>query len=317
MVLKKLVSVVKNCSRLHRRCLLVHQVCRRSLSSFQCPKMDRTEITKSLNDKREYRLVVLENGLRALLISDLDGQDQSSFVDNPESESEEESDCSEASASEEEDEDVDMVEDLEKPGQGEKKSAVALCIGVGSFSDPDDVPGFAHFLEHMVFMGSEKYPNVNSLDDYLSKHGGETNAWTDNEKTCFYFDVEQKYFRKALDKYAHFFAGPLLLKDWVDKEIEAVDSEFQERLPCDNTRQEQLLYSTAKQGHPIAKFLFGNSDTLKHTPATKGIDVYGRLRDFFNRNYSAQYMTLAVHSRHSLDTLEAWVTESFSGVHNK
>ena len=41
----------------------------------------------------------------------------------------------------------------------------------------------------------------------------------------------------------------------------------------------------------------GNSDTLKHTPAAKGIDVYGRLQDFFNRNYSAQYMTLAVHSK--------------------
>ena len=41
----------------------------------------------------------------------------------------------------------------------------------------------------------------------------------------------------------------------------------------------------------------GNSDTLKHSPAAKGIDVYGRLRDFFNRNYTAQYMTLAVHSK--------------------
>lgn len=297
MVLKQLVSVIKNCIRLQKKCLLINQVCRRSSSAVQRTKMDQTVITKSLNDKREYRLVVLENGLRALLISDLDGQDQSSFVDENQSESEEESDCSEESESEDEEEDIDMVEAVEKPGQGEKKSAVALCVGVGSFSDPDDIPGFAHFLEHMVFMGSEKYPEVNSLDDYISKHGGETNAWTDNEKTCFYFDVERKYFMKALDKFAHFFAGPLLLKDWVDKEIEAVDSEYQERLPCDLTRIEQLLYSTAKPGHPMAKFLFGNADTLKHSPATKGIDVYGRLRNFFNRNYSAQYMTLAVHSR--------------------
>ena len=34
----------------------------------------------------------------------------------------------------------------------------------------------------VVFMGSEKYPGENCLDDYISKHGGETNAWTDNEK---------------------------------------------------------------------------------------------------------------------------------------
>ena len=47
-------------------------------------------------------------------------------------------------------------------------------------------------------------------------------------------------------------------------------------------------------------YVIGNADTLKHSPATKGIDVYGRLRNFFNRNYSAQYMTLAVHSRRKL-----------------
>ena len=43
-------------------------------------------------------------------------------------------------------------------------------------------------------------------------------------QTCFYFDVERDYFRKALDKFAHFFVSPLLLKDCVDREIQAVDS---------------------------------------------------------------------------------------------
>ena len=43
-------------------------------------------------------------------------------------------------------------------------------------------------------------------------------------QSCFYFDVERKYMRKALDKFAHFFVGPLLLKDCVDREIQAVDS---------------------------------------------------------------------------------------------
>ncbi|KAJ8306017.1 hypothetical protein KUTeg_016562 [Tegillarca granosa] len=106
----------------------------------------------------------------------------------------------------------------------EKKSAAALCIGTGSFSDPEDIPGFAHFLEHMVFMGSEKYPKENELDDFLGKHGGYSNAWTDCERTCFYFEIERKYFYKALDKFAQFFICPLLLENAVDREIQAVDS---------------------------------------------------------------------------------------------
>ena len=40
------------------------------------------------------------------------------------------------------------------------QAACSLTIGVGSFSDPPEVPGLAHFLEHMVFMGSKKYPQV-------------------------------------------------------------------------------------------------------------------------------------------------------------
>ncbi|XP_060576376.1 nardilysin-like [Ruditapes philippinarum] len=275
-----------------------------------------TDIVKSLNDKREYRLLFLENGLRALLISDLDGEDQSSVDDGNQSESDDESAGSDNSEDEGSDMEVDDMSDSENDLGQEKKSAAALCIGVGSFSDPDNIPGFAHFLEHMVFMGSEKYPEENALDDYLSKHGGYTNAWTDHERTCFYFEVEQDAFRKSLDKFAHFFVGPLLLQDSVDREIEAVDSEFQETVSSDSDRLHHILIATAKHGNPMSKFLLGNLKSLKTTPAEKGIDVYGQLRDFFNKYYTAQYMTLAVHSKHSLDTLEAWVRESFSGIHN-
>ena len=80
---------------------------------------------------------------------------------------------------------------------GLKKSAAGLCVSAGSFSDPADMPGLAHFLEHMVFMGSEKYPDENSFDDFIQRTGGTDNAHTDCETTVFYFETQRKSFREG------------------------------------------------------------------------------------------------------------------------
>ncbi|ESO92600.1 hypothetical protein LOTGIDRAFT_233049 [Lottia gigantea] len=281
----------------------------------------KMNIIKSLNDKREYRVINLENGLTAVLISDPSGAEECHAA-SQEDESEEESDeeDEEMSGSEEdeemEEEAVERDEDDKKKKSGERKSAAALCIGNGSFCDPDDIPGFAHFLEHMVFMGSEKYPAENELDDYLGKHGGYSNAWTDCERTLFYFEVQKKNFQKSLDMFANFFISPLLREDCVDREVQAVDSEFQMSVPDDDDRVNQIISLRAKKGHPMDKFLCGNLKTLKTLPEERGVNIYANLRGFYEKMYSAQYMTLAVESKDSLDTLEQYVRESFSSLPN-
>uniref|UniRef100_A0A672ZLN9 Nardilysin a (N-arginine dibasic convertase) n=1 Tax=Sphaeramia orbicularis TaxID=375764 RepID=A0A672ZLN9_9TELE len=176
-------------------------------------------------------------------------------------------------------------------------SAAALCVGVGSFCDPADLPGLAHFLEHMVFMGSEKYPSENGFDAFLKKHGGSDNASTDCERTVFQFDVQRKSFKEALDRWAQFFICPLMIRDAIDREVEAVDS------------GESLCVSGLKV--PA-----GNAQTLKQEPKKKKINVYKRLRAFWKKHYSAHYMSLAVQSKEKLDTLEEWVREIFSKVPN-
>ncbi|KAM7098804.1 nardilysin isoform 2-T2 [Molossus nigricans] len=213
------------------------------------------------------------------------------------------------------------LEELEERAEArkkttEKQSAAALCVGVGSFADPDDLPGLAHFLEHMVFMGSLKYPDENGFDAFLKKHGGSDNASTDCERTVFQFDVQRKYFKEALDRWAQFFIHPLMIRDAIDREVEAVDSEYQLARPSDANRKEMLFGSLARPGHPMGKFFWGNAETLKHEPKKSNIDTYTRLREFWMLYYSAHYMTLVVQSKETLDTLEKWVTEIFSQIPN-
>uniref|UniRef100_A0A8C6PDL3 Nardilysin a (N-arginine dibasic convertase) n=1 Tax=Nothobranchius furzeri TaxID=105023 RepID=A0A8C6PDL3_NOTFU len=274
-----------------------------------------SEIIKSPSDPKQYRFLVLDNGLRALLISDYSGplasddEDPDEEEDLEEEEEEEEEDDGE-SGDDSGDEDDEDEDGKKKKGNAEKQvqqcsktcvcvcqSAAALCVGVGSFSDPSDLPGLAHFLEHMVFMGSEKYPSENGFDAFLKKHGGSDNASTDCERTIFQFDVQRKSFKEALDRWAQFFICPLMIRDAIDREVEAVDSEYQLAKPSDSHRKEMLFGSLAKPGHPMGKFCWGNAQTLKQEPKKNKINVYKRLRAFWKKYYSAHYMTLAVQSK--------------------
>ncbi|XP_066479934.1 nardilysin [Tiliqua scincoides] len=308
------------------------------------PNLGDPEIVKSPSDPKQYRFIKLQNGLCALLISDLNNPDGSPYA--PSSEGEDDEDSEEGTDDDDDDSGAEIEddqegyddvsggydEDLDDPDSEleeladkdetrkrnctEKQSAAALCVGVGSFSDPEDLPGLAHFLEHMVFMGSSKYPDENGFDAFLKKHGGSDNASTDCERTVFQFDVQRKYFKEALDRWAQFFIHPLMIRDAIDREVEAVDSEYQLARPSDANRREMLFGSLAKSGHPMKKFFWGNADTLKHEPKQNNIDTYTRLREFWQRYYSAQYMTLVVQSKETLDTLEKWVTEIFSEIPN-
>lgn len=58
------------------------------------------------------------------------------------------------------------------------KSAVSLTVEVGSLADPKDYNGLAHLLEHMLFLGTAKYPDPSDYKAFLASHGGTANACT-------------------------------------------------------------------------------------------------------------------------------------------
>ncbi|CAL4145200.1 unnamed protein product, partial [Meganyctiphanes norvegica] len=291
-----------------------------------------TSPTKSPFDKKEYRTIRLGNGLRVLLVSEMhkiteggDEDDQQLYEDDPdedmeEEESEEEEEGEEEESEEEEDEQMEEENEVEKAsksymeGPNKYQAAAALCVGVGSFEDPKEIQGLMHFLEHMVFMGSEKYPKENSFDNFIKKRGGGDNAHTDMEHTTFYFEVQEKYLHEGLDRFAQFFIKPLMKKEAMQREREAVHSEFQMAQPEDAYRIQQLFASIADENHPMSKFTWGNETTLNLEIPDQ--ELHEKLHKLRLQYYSAQYMTLAVQARLPLDTLQSWVTQIFESVPN-
>jgi secreted Zn-dependent insulinase-like peptidase len=221
----------------------------------------------SANDSKQYRYVELDNGLRALLISD----------------------------------------------QEADHGAASLDVNVGSLQDPENRAGLAHFLEHMLFLGTKTYPTAGEYQSFISQHGGSHNAFTAAEHTNYFFQVNADQFEGALDRFSRFFHEPLFTEEYVQREKNAVNSEYQSKLKDDYRRMHYAKKAIMNPAHPASRFSTGSLDTLSDNSDSK---VRDDLLAFYQRYYSANLMTLTVYGPQDLDTLEQWASDKFSVIEN-
>ncbi|ORY83170.1 Metalloenzyme, LuxS/M16 peptidase-like protein [Protomyces lactucae-debilis] len=197
------------------------------------------------------------------------------------------------------------------------KASAALDVHIGHLSDPWDAAGLAHFCEHLLFMGTEKYPRENDYSEYLSAHSGHSNAYTSTVDTNYFFEVGHEFLEPALDRFSQFFISPLFLESCKDRELLAVDSENKKNLQNDMWRAYQLEKSLSNPKHVYSKFGTGNLETLKEIPASLGHDVRDELLKFHGELYSANLMRLVILGRDSLDALQQLAVDKFSSINNK
>ena len=97
-----------------------------------------------------------------------------------------------------------------------EKSAAALSVGVGLLHDPMTQQGMAHYLEHMLFLGTERYPDTKEYSEFMTKNGGAHNAYTWLDITNYMFKVNNDAYDNALDRFADFFKAPKLYPEYTD-----------------------------------------------------------------------------------------------------
>ena len=194
------------------------------------------------------------------------------------------------------------------------KAAAAMTVQVGHLCDPKEIPGVAHFVEHMCFQGSSEFPGHSSYKKWLSDHGGSSNASTSMDRTSYFFDVTQPHLEATLRRFAGFFTSPLFDAAATKRELNAIDAENAKNILNDSRRLFQLNKNESDPNHVFSKFGTGNKETLETVPQSRSIDVRKVLLDFHKKWYSGSLMRLAVLGREDLDTLQHWVAEMFAGV---
>lgn len=224
------------------------------------------QIIKSPNDLRRYQHLVLDNGLRVLLVADMEAS----------------------------------------------QAAASMVVNVGHFDDPVERAGMAHFLEHMLFLGTEKFPDSGEYHAFINRHGGNNNAWTGTEHTNFFFSINADVYEDSLDRFSQFFIAPLFNEELVDRERHAIESEFSLKLKDDIRRTYQVQKETVNPEHPFSKFSVGNLKTLCGEESI----LREELVEFYRSHYSANIMTLCLVGPMPLDELKLLAEQYFSKVNN-
>lgn len=194
-----------------------------------------------------------------------------------------------------------------------EKSAAALNVGVGLLQDPMAQQGMAHYLEHLLFLGTEKYPETNEYKEFLSQNGGTSNASTWLTYTNYMFKVNNDAYDETLDRFSDFFKSPKLYPEYTDKEINAVNAEWSMRREMDFFGQFKLSRDMMGS-HPASRFLIGNLETLGDK---ENSNLHAETVDFYNKFYSANIMKVALISNAPLDEMEALATKHFSPIQDK
>ena len=189
-----------------------------------------------------------------------------------------------------------------------ESSAMAVSMEVGSWRDPDEALGMAHFIEHMLFMGTEQHPKPGNFDDFLSAHGAQiSNAMTGSQTTTYAFATPHAAFKEGVERFSEFFTSPLFDSKGANKEMHAVNQEFEMHKDQDMYRMYHVEKELCNPAHPCSRFTIGNLHTL-------GNVSHEALISWYKAHYSANMMHIAVYTAQPIEQIAQLVAERFTPV---
>ncbi|OII74387.1 insulinase-like peptidase [Cryptosporidium ubiquitum] len=193
-------------------------------------------------------------------------------------------------------------------------TCVNLLVKVGSAHEGSEIDGLAHFLEHSLFLGTKNFPGQNEFGKFVRTHGGATNASTDVLMTHYSFSIPNQFLEPTLERFCEFFKSPLFSEEYLQNEINVVESEFLSKTNNYYTLLEHVFKQIADETHIYSKFFYGNSKTLKNLPEKNGISLRERTIRFFEEYYGSENMVLFILSNFSIQELSRISFKYFSSI---
>src|SRR3954454_11846900 len=146
---------------------------------------------------------------------------------------------------------------------GTRAITALVAFDAGARTERADENGMAHFLEHLVFKGGEKFDHYKKVNETAERMGGTLNAYTSHDLVAFHITVRAEAALKAIDLLTDFVGRPLLDAEELDRERGVVIQEIQRYKDQPSAVAEELIDKAAFGDHPLGRTVLGPEEHLR------------------------------------------------------
>ena len=183
--------------------------------------------------------------------------------------------------------------------------SVQMWVKTGSADEKKSEEGISHFIEHLVFKGTDKF-KVGEIANLVEASGGELNAYTSFDQTVFYVTISKNFSDVALDVISQMMGHPTFVPEEVDSEREVVCEEIKMGQDSPGRRSSRLMFTSAFKKHAYGIPVIGYDKNVRHWPAKK-------IKQYYQSRYVPSNMFLVVSGDFEIPDMKKKVQEYFSG----
>jgi predicted Zn-dependent peptidase len=146
---------------------------------------------------------------------------------------------------------------------GTRALTVLVAFDAGARNETPAENGMAHFLEHLVFKGGEKYPHYSDVNETAERLGGVLNAYTSHDLVAFHITVRAESAAPAIDLLSDFVGRPRIDAEELDRERGVVIQEINRAFDQPSMVAEYLIDRAAFGDHPLGRPVLGPEENLR------------------------------------------------------
>lgn len=151
--------------------------------------------------------------------------------------------------------------------------SIGIFINTGTKDERENINGISHFIEHMVFKGTEKRTGK-EIAETIDNIGGQMNAFTGSEYTCFYVKVLDKHLQTAIDILSDMIINPKFSEEDIENEKKVVLEEIKMYLDSPEDIVFDMLHEIMYKNTPLSFPILGTEDTVRNFNRNILLDYY-------------------------------------------